>query len=351
MAWRAALANNGSRRAEATKTKRTQGCERQRRNALRAARPCNAHAHTQACVAVARCACSCWPRSFEAPMSRQLTCHLAVSSPSNDACRTLSRRPSARMAFLAVGALGAAGGFLGTQLLRRGGRASSPSGSDRRSDRAAAPPPPKAPARGVDERDSRAAADAAGVLAALPPWQPLPLAGSGGDVAAGLAWDPAAPPQSPWEAQAQMQRWSLAQALAAERQQVALLAALHRAASWAQDGERGAPAPAMHLSVNVSSSAEAAPPPAPPEAPGAANAAAKVTADVSSSWRDALLRVALRALATVALWESGKAALRRRRLRKGQTGLQLLGRAALRRATALQRGDGGGTHKWGFIVL
>jgi hypothetical protein len=255
------------------------------------------------------------------------------------------------MAFLAVGALGAAGGFLGTQLLRRGGRASSTSGSDRRSDRAAAPTPPKAPARGVDERESRAAADAAGVLAALPPWQPLLLAGSGGDVAAGLAWDPAAPPQSPWESQAQMQRWSLAQALAAERQQVALLAALHRAASWAQDGERGAPAPAMHLSVNVSSSAEAAPPPAPPEAPGAANAAAKVTADVSSSWRDALLRVALRALATVALWESGKAALRRRRLRKGQTGLQLLGRAALRRATALQRGDGGGTHKWGFIVM
>ena len=263
--------------------------------------------------------------------------------------------PSARMAFLAVGALGAAGGFLGTHLLRRGARAGSASTSDRRTDRTAAPPQPKAPARSGEERDARAVADAAGTLAALPPWQPpaAPVLGSSSD---GLAWDGCAPPTSLWEAQAQMQRWSMAQALAAERQQVAFLAELRRA-SWAQDGERGPPAPAMHLSVNVSSSAEtAAPPPAPPDAPGAAHAATKVTADVRRSWRDALLRVALRALATVALWEAGKAAARRRLRRQGQTGLQLLNRA-MRRATlhaprsSLPRGDGGGTHKWGFIVL
>ena len=262
------------------------------------------------------------------------------------------------MAFLAVGALGAAGGFLGTHLLRRGARAGSPPSSDSRTDRPAAPPPPKAPARGGEERDTRTAADAAGTLAALPPWQPgaaAPLLGSSSD---GLAWDACAPPTSLWEAQAQMHRWSLAQALAAERQQVAFLAELRRA-SWAHDGERGPPAPAMHLSVNVSSTAEtAAPPPAPPDAPAASHAAAKVTADVHSTWRDALLRVALRTLATVALWEAGKAEIRRRRQRKGQTGLQLLGRAAMRRAalhaprsSSRQRGDGGGTHKWGFIVL
>ena len=265
------------------------------------------------------------------------------------------------MAFLAVGALGAAGGFLGTHLLRASKRAGSPPASDRRTDRTAAPPPPKAPARSGEECDTRAAADAAGTLAALPPWQPMaattaaPVLGSSSD---GFAWDGCAPPTSLWEAQAQMQRWSMAQALAAERQQVAFLAELRRA-SWAHaDGERGPPAPAMHLSVNVSSSAETAPPPpAPPDASGAAHAATKVTADVRATWRDALLRVALRALATVALWEAGKAAARRRLRRQGETGLQLLGRAALRRAalhaprSSRPRGDGGGTHKWGFIVL
>lgn len=269
------------------------------------------------------------------------------------------------MAFLAVGALSAAGGFLSTRLLRGRGGSGAPGGESSAgapSDGRAACTTRKQPPRGGDDLDARGAA---GALAALPYWQPLPGgAANEGDPAPLDAL--ALPPLSPWEAQTQMQRWSLTQALAAhavEAQQLHLLSALRR--SWTQDaGERGAPAPAMHLSVNVNSSAELAAPqlvPAPPVA-AAASAAAAEASSAQGGWRAALLRAALRALATVAAWEAGKAALRRRR-RESATGLQLLGRVAMRTAhatplgAALQQrrkrsgGDGGSTHKWGFIVL
>lgn len=261
------------------------------------------------------------------------------------------------MAFLAVGALSAAGGLLGSQLLRR--RPDTvPASTTSPAARASASP--KAPPGGSDEHDAHArdAAGAAGVLAALPQWR----GPSEGDLSA-LSWDNTAPPQSLWEAQVQMHRFTqVLAAQQAEMQAATLVAAMRR--SWTQDaacaGERSSPA--MHLCVNVNSSAETTA--APAATPVAADPAAlKVTAKQHCSWQDALLRAALRALATIALYETSKAAVRRRSQRSGPTGLQMLSKASMQQhATRLgsvlgsksrQRapGDGGSTHKWGFIVL
>ena len=264
------------------------------------------------------------------------------------------------MAFLAVGALSAAGGLLGSQLLRRRPDNSSTSAMSPAAGRACASP--KAPPRSDDaaEHETHARDAAAGVLAALPPWR----GPNEGDSA--LSWSASAPPQSLWEAQVQMHRFTqVLAAQQAEMQAATLVAALRR--SLTQDaagaGERGGgPAPAMHLCVNVNSSSETtAAPPAPLAAADAAGAALKATAGQCCSWQDALLRAALRALATIALYETGKAAARRRSQRSGPTGLQMLSKAAMRTAHASplrsvlgnksRQSDSGSTHKWGFIVL
>ena len=268
------------------------------------------------------------------------------------------------MAFLAVGAISLVGGWAGRALLRR------------------------RPARGREElcdpssgTPARRAACAGGRGDVPPAAARLhakrPRGGEPGgageapdsDAAASQLqlWEPhaqAAPPGAPAaEAQAHMQAlklWSITHAhqqLAAERAALAqhLVAAL---------GGRQSEAPVMHLSLNINNSSESTTP-APPPVLLSAQAATTATAQQPrGDWRAALLRAAVRALATVVAWEAGKLA-RRRTAKPPQQSLLMLGASAIRRASPLftalgappppRRGRGqqdeGGTHKFGLFVL